>query len=350
MKKIGRILALVLCLGLLMSLCFGLTASAAAGDSKAAEKKEDSPEGQYEIFAVHNEGFTVDSAAMGMVSTLKLEKGGKGVMTSDDLSMEIKSWTNEDGSLTFVMADGSETTGSYHDGLLQMMLPGYDDMYLFYAREDADRSGIEVLNREEFLERYNAAKEKPTSRISALCESLDTKKGVHLSYERKSEKGGAEEKFDVHGKEELYYSLHTVTVSGKEQQTANCVREGKVMLLYPKDKKGQVVTELNSSVLNHNLLLMDNLYSAISRRAKELQFTVETREIDGKTYEAEVFPATAFVGESVFCYDTDGKLVYYLEGETEVSAALIGKLSYTITAIDDKVDETLFNLSAYQLK
>ena len=78
MKKIGRILALVLCLGLLMSLCFGLTASAAAGDSKAAEKKEDSPEGQYEIFAVHNEGFTVDSAAMGMVSTLKLEKGGKG--------------------------------------------------------------------------------------------------------------------------------------------------------------------------------------------------------------------------------------------------------------------------------
>ena len=77
MKKIGRILALVLCLGLLMSLCFGLTASAAAGDSKAAEKKEDSPEGQYEIFAVHNEGFTVDSAAMGMVSTLKLEKGGK---------------------------------------------------------------------------------------------------------------------------------------------------------------------------------------------------------------------------------------------------------------------------------
>ena len=90
--------------------------------------------------------------------------------------------------------------------------------------------------------------------------------------------------------------------------------------------------------------LTEKIITRIAREANAIY------KIDGKTYEAEVFPATAFVGESVFCYDTDGKLVYYLEGETEVSAALIGKLSYTITAIDDKVDETLFDLSAYQLK
>ena len=56
------------------------------------------------------------------------------------------------------------------------------------------------------------------------------------------------------------------------------------MLLYPKEKKGSVVMEAVPKLITADVMTVDDLYSAIGRRAKELRFTEETREIDGHKY------------------------------------------------------------------
>ena len=366
MKHLKRVLPAILCLSLLLSLCCGFSASASSPEKSAstpaaAEKKEDekteppSPVGEYTLFAVHNEGFTVDAKEMNVESDLTLSEDGTGSMTmvsgTSNETMPLKKWTmSEEGGIELVAEDDSSISCSFRDGLIELLLPGYDGFYLYYAREDADVSGLEVLGVEEFQKLYAEAKAKSASKLYTLWNSLDTKKGVHLNYKVHTDYMDSTRSFDVHGKDGVYYSERTTQVGKVKDTTVNFFQDGKMMLLYPKDKTGKVATETSSALIANNVMLLDELCSAIYGRAQESRFTVETKEIDGKEYEAEVFPASPFRGESVFCYDKDGKLVYYIQQDPEDPVIALGESFYTVYAIDDKVDESLLDIKDYTIK
>ena len=68
------------------------------------------------------------------------------------------------------------------------------------------------------------------------------------------------------------------------------------------------------------------------------------------SYTVEVFPATDYTPEAAFYYNDDGQLAYYIKGAPVIELAQeVGESVYTIHAIDTEVDETLFDISGYQI-
>ena len=188
----------------------GAETKEAAPETNAA--KEFSVDGEYKLFGVYAEGFTVNAGEMEMTSVLKLEKGGTGSMSMDTDEMAVSKWEDADGTVTITMEDESSAEAKFHDGILEMDIFGTGDMIMYYAQEEADISGYELLTLEQVLEKRaeaEAGKKAVDSKVGALWQTLDTKSGVHMNYSRTIAKMNAEQKFDVQGRDGVYYSSRT---------------------------------------------------------------------------------------------------------------------------------------------
>ena len=323
----------------------------AAPETKPA--KEFSVDGEYKLFGVYAEGFTVNAAEMEMSSVLKLEKGGTGSMSMDTDEMAVSKWEDADGTVTITMEDESSAEAKFHDGILEMDIFGTGDMIMYYAQEEADISGYELLTLEQVLEKRaeaEAGKKAVDSKVGALWQTLDTKSGVHMNYSRTIAKMNAEQKFDVQGRDGVYYSSRTSKTGSLEGTTITFFEDGKLYNLDPRKKTGVIATTTSSDIVSKDVMRLDDLYKAIGTSAESAEFTEETREIDGTTYAAEVFPAGDYTPEGAFCFNDSGELVYYIEGTTPAKKGIDnGEIVYKINAIDTKIDEELFDISGYKI-
>ena len=323
----------------------------AAPETKPA--KEFSVDGEYKLFGVYAEGFTVNAAEMEMSSVLKLEKGGTGSMSMDTDEMAVSKWEDSDGTVTITMEDESSAEAKFHDGILEMDIFGTGDMIMYYAQEEADISGYELLTLEQVLEKRaeaEAGKKAVDSKVGALWQTLDTKSGVHMNYSRTIAKMNAEQKFDVQGRDGVYYSSRTSKTGSLEGTTITFFEDGKLYNLDPMKKTGVIATTTSSDIVSKDVMRLDDLYKAIGTSAESAEFTEETREIDGTTYAAEVFPAGDYTPEGAFCFNDSGELVYYIEGTTPAKKGIDnGEIVYKINAIDTKIDEELFDISGYKI-
>ena len=323
----------------------------AAPETKPA--KEFSVDGEYKLFGVYAEGFTVNAAEMEMSSVLKLEKGGTGSMSMDTDEMAVSKWEDSDGTVTITMEDESSAEAKFHDGILEMDIFGTGDMIMYYAQEEADISGYELLTLEQVLEKRaeaEAGKKAVDSKVGALWQTLDTKSGVHMNYSRTIAKMNAEQKFDVQGRDGVYYSSRTSKTGSLEGTTITFFEDGKLYNLDPRKKTGVIATTTSSDIVSKDVMRLDDLYKAIGTSAESAEFTEETREIDGTTYAAEVFPAGDYTPEGAFCFNDSGELVYYIEGTTPAKKGIDnGEIVYKINAIDTKIDEELFDISGYKI-
>lgn len=323
----------------------------AAPETKPA--KEFSVDGEYKLFGVYAEGFTVNAAEMEMSSVLKLEKGGTGSMSMDTDEMAVSKWEDSDGTVTITMEDESSAEAKFHDGILEMDIFGTGDMIMYYAQEEADISGYELLTLEQVLEKKaeaEAGKKAVDSKVGALWQTLDTKSGVHMNYSRTIAKMNAEQKFDVQGRDGVYYSSRTSKTGSLEGTTITFFEDGKLYNLDPGKKTGVIATTTSSDIVSKDVMRLDDLYKAIGTSAESAEFTEETREIDGTTYAAEVFPAGDYTPEGAFCFNDSGELVYYIEGTTPAKKGIDnGEIVYKINAIDTKIDEELFDISGYKI-
>ena len=336
-------------------------AEAAKENMEEASEKEPAPElpveGDYTLFAVQNEGFVVDSNEAEVTSTLTLSEGGTGSMNLNGESIDISEWTiSDDGSntVTITLTDGSSASGLFHNGILDMDFQGTNEMFFLYAQEAADLSVYEILTRDEMVARRNAAEtagdELADTRLGALVAGMDIEKGIHLHYEMKVESMGAVQELDVYAKGTKYYSLRTTTVAGTESKMAVLYLDGKAYNLYPDEKTGTFVTETDPSLIGNNVLLMDSLYSSMFNNATMTEFTQEQREIDGVSYSADIYAPTDYYPEGVYCFTEDGQLAHLIQGAPVIeSLAEMGETTYKIYAIDDQVDESLFDLSGYNI-
>ena len=325
----------------------GASATAPVEQAPTAETYE----GEYTMFAVSSEGYTVQSDGMDMTSVMTLKEDGTGVMTMDDETIGIAEWkVDDDGTLTVTVDDGSSTSGLIHDGIAELDIWGNGGYILLYDKEGADISAYEVLTMEEFMAKYEAdqAASAPDSLTYAAFKKLDAKTGVHLSYQVQIDSKNSTSEYDVQGQGGAFYSVCTTRVSGYEDTTVSLFLDGVMYRLLPEDHTASVVTATSSSAFKDEALILDDLYAALRTRAEETEFKVETREVDGVSYQAEVFPGDDYLPEAAFYFDRQGELAYYWEDEP-VSMPELGEAFYTIHFINDAVDETLFDLSAYEI-
>ena len=289
--------------------------------------------GTYDLFALGYGGEIMGTAGTGQTSVLVLDDGGTGSMTFGDEAGEITSWTIDGDAVSITMSDGSTTTGKYRGdlGVIELDISGYTG---YFGQEGADTDW------------YLA----PDSRLFKLYDGIDAIAGAHLSYTLHTEYLDSTSIYDVHTKDGVYYSGRTTQVSGYEDRTATFFKDGTAYVLSPDDMTATVATSTGSSLIANNVLLMDSLYSLISGRAKSMDFTVETRELNGVQYSADVYPATEYKAETAFLFDDDGNLVGCIEGPPVLqTAAEIGESVYTVAAIDGAVDAALLDISTYQV-
>ena len=288
-------------------------------------------EGDYTLFAAGFAGQIQESSELGTGSVLTLEKGGKGSLSFDEESMEITAWTLEGDTISLALADGSTATGELlkEYGVIEL-----DAGYVYYyGQAGADQDAVL----------------RPDTKLFALYDSIDAKAGAHLQYSVHTDYMDSTSRFDVHVRDGVYYSSRTTEVSGYEDTKVTFFRDGTAYLLDPAQMTLSVATTTASSLVRDNVLMMDQLYSAIFSHARGTDFTEETRELDGVTCQVYVYPATDYQAEASFWFDEEGNLVRYEEGAPVIETTIeLGESVYTVGGIDTAVDESLFDISGYQ--
>ena len=308
-------------------------------------------EGEYTVFAVRNEGYTVSSADMEIESTMSLFAEGTGSLTLMGDTIDITSWSSEDGAFNLSLADGTVTGGNARGGIIELDIYGTGDMLLIYAQEKADTSSYTLLTIDEVKEQMAAAEEANKTKLDNILDGIDPVAGAHLRYQRRLDALNTVQDYDVYAKDGVYYSARTTKVAGAESTLVTFIKDGKVYNLYPDKKTGNYVTDLPLSVTNDNILLMDDLFSEMRMASVRTDQVEEDREIEGASFPAEVYPQTEYSPETVFYFAEDGSLAYcYTAAPVIESAAYVGDSLYTVGSIDGEVDESLFDISAYTIQ
>lgn len=286
--------------------------------------------GEYELTSMLYGGTEMDPGSMGMSAILMLNEDGTGSLTMNGGVNELPKWTDDGTTVTLYNTNGDALPCSFADGIITLEMG--ENYYWYFTHES-----------------INPNAGKPASMLSKIIDELDPGKGAHLSYEYHSDYLDSTSIFDVNAKDAAYFSLRTTKSSGLESVNATCFLDDTVYMLYPEEKRGSVVTTVSLSMLNNNVLLLDDCYKEMQGCAMRKDFTVEEREIDGKRFTAEVFPANAAAAETVFYFDDAGKLIHIWVGAPAVMPEL-GETFYTIHSFDETVDEALFDISGYTIE
>ena len=149
MKTTTRLCALTLTLLMLLGLC-------ACGATEPQPEPVPTPispylryVGDYTLFGVRHGDYIVDPEAMDteLRSVLTLLDGGQGMLSINDESGRIGSWTIS-GEELVLNPESSPMKGLYRDGIVILTLD--DGSTLYYAAEGADRSAFPLIGRDEY--------------------------------------------------------------------------------------------------------------------------------------------------------------------------------------------------------
>ena len=321
MKRITAITAAAV---LLFALCL-LGAAAPPGDAA----------GEYTLFTLEMMGEQKPPESMGLTGSLSLNRDGTGVFAMYGMEEPVVKWEVKDGVLSLYNDEGAPLEAKWEEGVIEMEMGA--GLYLYFAREGVDTADFTTGGHE------------PDTKLYQVFRAIDAREGAHLDYEYHADFMDSTSIFDVHAKEDKLFSLRTTKVSGYEQTSATAFVDGTSYMLYPDEKKGSAVISVSLSLLQNNVLLLDDCYKTIYQAAMRTDCTEETREVDGTSYSVEVFPAEDYTPETAFYFDGDGKLVHILEG-APVLMPDMGETFYTIHAVDTAADESLFDLSGYTIE
>ena len=166
-------------------------------------------EGEYSIFAVRNEGYTVSASEMDIEASMTLSADGTGSITVMGESMDIVSWTAEDGAFTVTLADESTAGGNARGGIVELDIYGTGDMLMIFAQEKADTSSYTLLTFDEVKEQILAAEEANKTALGLVLGGIDPVAGAHLRYQRRINALDTVQEYDVYAKDGVYYSART---------------------------------------------------------------------------------------------------------------------------------------------
>ena len=307
-------------------------------------------EGAYTLFAAESEGYLFYSGEMEIESVITLEAGGTGTMTMNEETVDITSWTNEESAFTMtITGEESETvSGTVENGVMILDLYGDESTFLYYAQEEADISMFSPMTVEEI----QAAMEGRIldTKLGAYWSGLDSADGIHLIYDMHTDYMDANISVESYSKGGMFYTYKLTKVSGYESPSVTVFRDDTAYNLDPEKKTGTIATTVSSSYFSENIKLLDSLYSDIYSYAHVEGCTEETREKDGVTYDVVAYPAGEYSSECAFYFDENGQLVYVEKGAPVIESYKdMGGTTYTIKTIDNEVDESVFDISGYEI-
>ena len=183
------------------------------------------------------------------------------------------------------------------------------------------------------------------SRLAAIYDRMDPKSGIHMNYDVYLDNLKATSRYDVHSKAGTYYARQSLLKDGYEDyDTIKFIQDGAFMTLHVKDKTGISVKGPSTD----NIMITDSVYSAVQQCQGRDDFSAGQVEVDGITYDAEIFPVASVAPmEQTFCFDENGELALYIAAASEDYGT--PEVKYTINVIDDAVDESLFDISGYTI-
>ena len=288
--------------------------------------------GEYELISMSYAGSEMNPASMGMSALLTLNENGTGSLVMNGAENELPKWTDDGTTVTLYNTGGDAVPCSYADGIITLEMS--ENYYWYFYHESVNP---------------NAG--KAASMLSKVFDEIDPAAGAHLSYEYHSDYMDYTVIHEVNAKGGSYSSLETSKISGSnhESVSANCFINDTLYSIKPAEKQGKVVMNISLSMLNNNTLMLDDCYKLMRSNILRKDYTVEERELNGKKFTAEVFPASGNTAEAAFYFDETGKLVHILEGAPVLKPDL-GERLYTIYSFDDNVDTSLFDLSGYAIE
>ena len=292
------------------------------------------PEGTYTLFTTEYMTKQVAPEVWGVDSTITLNKNGTGTYEYLGMDVKITAWTEKNGAVVLTLEGDVPMEGRLDKGILE--LEAGQGTYYYYAHEGVDTKGFQTDGH-------------PTGSMlyKVFC-GIDPDKGAHLRYSSEMDYMNSGSSFDTHAKGGDLIVMRITKVSGHEQLTASLTMDGTVYQLYPSEKKGSVVISSMPSFSRLSVMQQDELYRSMASRAMRTDYRVETRTVDGVSYTVEVYPAADYNAEAAFYFDKDGQLVHVLEGAPPAMPSL-GETFYTVAAIDEKVNESLFDISSFKI-
>ena len=153
MKNIIKPVALILSVLFIAAMC----ACASGGSSETTvdtsdEKQIDTPAaGVYSAFGMSFEeypDYVIDSAEY-LDTVITLNEDGTGIYTTEGESIDIDSWTANDGKIT-VKTLGEDASGTVKNGILIL---NYYDCSIYFAKDGADKSSVKLITADEFEEK-----------------------------------------------------------------------------------------------------------------------------------------------------------------------------------------------------
>ena len=288
--------------------------------------------GEYELISMSYSGSEMNPASMGMSALLTLNEDRTGSLTMNGAANELPQWTDEGSTVTLYNANGDALPCAYANGIITLEM-GENYYWYFYHESVNPNAG------------------KTASMLSKVFDEIDPIAGAHLSYEYHSDYMDYTAIHDVNAKDGAYSSLETSKVFGSshESVSATCFLNDTLYSIKPAEKQGKVVMSISLSMLNNNALMLDDRYKLMRSNTLRKDYTVEEREVNGKKFTAEVFPAIGNTAEAAFYFDETGKLIHILDGAPVLMPDL-GERLYTIYSFDDQVDTSLFDLSGYTIE
>ena len=185
------------------------------------------------------------------------------------------------------------------------------------------------------------------SQVKKLRSTIDSKSGVHMAYGETNESMGSEAIVDAQAMGASYFSKETMTVKGYTDTKITVMIDGVAMNLDADAKTGTVATTTTSQVAK-DPMLMDDVYKALWTCAQQSPSSTEKGEMDGAAYTVETYKQQ-YTADDMFYFDDEGNLAYYVQGSMKSGNTEIGETVYKIAAIDDAVDESLFDVSGYAI-
>lgn len=308
---------------------------------------DDSPLGSYEIRAMEMEGYTMSPDALAISGGMTLREGGTGTFKMNAVQRKITDWGMVGNHMVITVSDGSIFMGTYGNGIALLDITGNGEYYAMFARDDADLSNLELLSLEEVQDRI---KGEGQSLLYAQLSVVSGKPDAHLKYKMYTDYQNSVQEIETFRRNSKVYMKQTTKSDGGDKENIVFYDDGAVFELSPETKTGNLVTKRATTSLLTSPMSIDPLYLNMHLYINNIPDEITEEEIQGTEYDVYLFEETEKRPVIRFYFLKNGKLSRVVEGApAEDPTFEFGKAVYIIEAIDNEVDEEVFDISAYDI-
>ncbi len=184
------------------------------------------------------------------------------------------------------------------------------------------------------------------SMLAAFFKTLDPDTGIHFHYEM--EIMGYNSIYDDQAKGDFFYQRNYIEQLGSsDSDSLKVYRDGKIYTMKKSDMSGIYMDVPETEDFHYYGALFCTIYQYVYSRVQESVYETIDYTIGETTFKAEKYPAQSEYGvDQIFCFDENGSLAYLINCNNESLG--LGEYIYKIDAVDDVVDESLFDISGYE--